>query len=151
MKRTKGLARTAGLSRATGLTRTARKRRTIRDTGPSRAVRALVLERDDHACARCGVNIVGRVASIHHRVRRSQGGRNTPENLVTLCGSGVTECHGWVHQNITQAKVFGWLLDGTADPALEGVTYASERRPGMILWLTRAGKRTSVDPREVAA
>lgn len=114
-------------------------------------MKAAIRKRDDYACARCGINVAERLHSIHHRVRRSQGGRNVPECLITLCGDGVRGCHGWVHRNVAEARAAGWLLLGTDDPALEGVTYASEHGPGVTLWLTHDGKRAADDPREVAA
>jgi hypothetical protein len=114
-------------------------------------VKAAVRQRDLHACARCGVNIAGRNHSIHHRVRRSQGGKNVPECLITLCGDGVRGCHGWVHQNPTEARAMGYLLLGTDDPAQVSVMYASEYAPWPRLWLTRDGKRVTADPSEAAA
>jgi len=149
--RTKGLARTARLAPGTGLKRAERKRRPARDTGPSVRVRALVLGRDEHACARCGMSVTDRPRSIHHRVRRSQGGGNSPENLITLCGSGVTGCHGWVHANVAEARAPGWLLLGDDDPLAESVMYAAEYGPAVTFWLTRDGKREADDPREAAA
>jgi len=125
----------------------ARKRRRVRDTGPSPAVRKLVLDRDGFLCVRCGISVAGRPRSIHHRIRRSQCGSNAPENLITLCPG----CHGWVHGNIAEARASGWLLLGTGDPAAEGVLYASEHGSGMTLWLTRAGKLSTGDPGEAAA
>jgi hypothetical protein len=157
MKRTpmpapnKRLARTARLTRSAGLPRTERKRKPRRNTDPSPAMKEAVRKRDEHACARCGISITGRLHSIHHRVRRSQGGKNVPECLVTLCGDGLLGCHGWVHRNPAEARAFGWLLLGTDDPALEGVTYASEYGGETKLWLTRDGKRVAEDPLEAAA
>lgn len=34
--------------------------------------------------------------SIHHVLKRSQGGDDVRANLVALCGSGTTGCHGAV-------------------------------------------------------
>jgi hypothetical protein len=33
-----------------------------------------------------------------------------PANLITLCGSGVDGCHGWVESNREQARLDGYLL-----------------------------------------
>lgn len=151
LPRTGGLSRGTGLSRATELSRAAWKRKPGKATDPTPAMKAAVRRRDLFACARCGTNVAERPSSVHHRVRRSQGGRHVMENLVTLCGTGTTNCHGWVHANITEARAFGWLLLGTDDPALEGVMYASEYGPWARLWLTADGKRSAVDPAEAAA
>jgi hypothetical protein len=37
-----------------------------------------------------------RTQSIHHVVKRSQGGDDVPANLVGLCGDGTRGCHGRV-------------------------------------------------------
>jgi hypothetical protein len=131
--------------------RTAWVRKPGTSTDPSPTMKAAVRKRDDYACARCGINIAERPSSVHHRVRRSQRGRNVMENLVTLCGDGILGCHGWVHRHVAEARASGWLLLGTDDSALEGVMYASEFGSGVTLWLTRDGKRVTDDPRGVAA
>lgn len=41
----------------------------------------------------------------HHIQRRSQGGPDTAENLVTLCAAH----HGWVHANPQRASTLGLL------------------------------------------
>lgn len=35
---------------------------------------------------------------------------NLAANLVLLCGSGVTGCHGWVESNRAEATELGWLV-----------------------------------------
>jgi hypothetical protein len=151
LPRTGGLPRGTGPSRATELSRTTWKRKPGKATDPTPAMKAAVRKRDLFACARCGMNIAERPSNVHHRVRRSQGGKHVMENLVTLCGDGVAGCHGWVHANITEARAFGWLLLGTDDPALEGVMYAGECGSWARLWLTSDGRRLLDDPGEVAA
>lgn len=78
-------------------------------------VRALVRQRDGHRCLRCDRSILDSPASIHHRVPRRMGGTSDPRsddprNLVTLCGTGTTGCHGWVESNRNEARESGWLL-----------------------------------------
>ena len=41
-------------------------------------------------CCICG-NVL---FSVHHVLKRLQGGDDVKENLVPLCGSGTTGCHG---------------------------------------------------------
>jgi hypothetical protein len=53
--------------------------------------------------------------NIHHRKPRQMGGSrmawlNEPENLLMLCGSGTTGCHGWIESHRTDGYHFGWLL-----------------------------------------
>ncbi len=55
------------------------------------AVRRAVLDRDDWQCQHCGS---GGPLHIHHLRRRSQGGPDLAENLLTLCW----RCHDEVHR-----------------------------------------------------
>lgn len=72
------------------------------DTGPDKNTRDLVKERDDWTCVCCGkptIGIPGVDYSVQHRVARGDGGTsdpaiNSPANLILLCGSAVTGCHG---------------------------------------------------------
>jgi hypothetical protein len=41
--------------------------------------------------------------SLHHLVGRDLGGDDTEDNLVPLCGSGTTLCHGKVEHFIREA------------------------------------------------
>lgn len=84
-------------------------------------VRLLVLERDEWSCVRCCRSIgEHRLYSLHHRCPRRMGGTasldiNLPSNLVTLCGTGTTGCHGWIESHRTQAVEDGWLLASIVD------------------------------------
>lgn len=140
------LARTRGLERKPA----APKRKPPRSTGPSRDMRAMVLERDGASCLRCGAPVAGRPYSIHHRKRRSQSGASTFENLVTLCGDGVFLCHGWVHAHVSEAFDAGWLVPGAADPAHVPVLVVSPHGSGALVYLSADGTFTTGRP-EVAA
>jgi hypothetical protein len=74
------------------------------------ATREEIRARDQHRCARCG-SAAG--LHVHHRIRRSQGGKDTSENMITLCHA----CHTWVHQNPMAARRTGLLLSRSSDPA----------------------------------
>lgn len=79
------------------------------------AVRDAVRLRAGGLCERCGRSVVNVPASIHHRRPRGMGGSRDPAvesvgNLVVLCGSGTTGCHGWVEQNRVDAVGHGWLV-----------------------------------------
>jgi hypothetical protein len=78
-------------------------------------VRATVLSRDAGKCARCNVSVLNIPASVHHRRRRGSGGTSDhrsfdPRNLVTLCGTGTTGCHGEVESYRALAYDTGWLI-----------------------------------------
>ena len=52
--------------------------------------RKTVYARDGYRCALCDST---QYIQIHHVVPRSQGGTNSPQNLITLCHA----CHGLCH------------------------------------------------------
>lgn len=84
-----------------------------------------VLTRDGFACIRCRVRsgMYGMLdLNIHHRQPRGMGGSTdplsaSPANLLTLCGSGTTGCHGWVESHRTQAEALGFIVRHGIDPA----------------------------------
>jgi 5-methylcytosine-specific restriction endonuclease McrA len=57
------------------------------------SVRAAVLARDRHRCATTGCRST-HFLEVHHVKRRTEGGSNRAENLITLC----SRCHGFVHE-----------------------------------------------------
>lgn len=77
--------------------------------------RFTVFYRANYRCEKCGGLGDAFGWSVHHRVPRKMGGsRNEilhlPANLILLCGSGVTGCHGWVESNRDKAREQGFLL-----------------------------------------
>jgi len=56
----------------------------------SRAEWDMIVEEKAGPCRACGELEV----SFHHIVPRSLGGDDVPANLIPLCGSGTTGCHG---------------------------------------------------------
>lgn len=128
LKRGKPLAQTSGLARRTPLTSrppagtptTPRPRR--RDTGPDAATTSLLWDRAGGRCERCGRDLVGQPASRHHRQPRGMGGStrgdvNALPNLLLLCGTGTTGCHGEVEANRAQSNTYGWLVPIGYQPA----------------------------------
>ena len=68
------------------------KNRRSTDSGPTQAVRYHVLMADSYKCRLCSsINNL----HIHHVKYRSEGGKHTSDNLITLC----LECHEKVHSN----------------------------------------------------
>jgi hypothetical protein len=105
-----------------------------RDTGPDRTTRDLVKLRDDWHCAKCGRVIFETSEwSIHHRRNRGSGGTSRPElnrpsNLLLVCGSATTLCHGELTQNRDRHAFLtaGWVvsLNSRQDPAEVPVLHA---------------------------
>jgi hypothetical protein len=84
------------------------------------AARTLVRARDGHRCQRCGCSIVDVPSSVHHRKLKGLGGSallETAENLIRMCGTGTTGCHGWAHANPELARAFGWIVGRFLNPA----------------------------------
>jgi hypothetical protein len=56
----------------------------------------------------------------HHRLIRRQGGPDTLENLVSLCGPFPAGCHGWAHRaGQAEARALGLLLPAAGGPPQE--------------------------------
>ena len=93
-------------------------------SGPDRLTVDAVLERDCWSCVLCGTGVTGergRDWSIHHRRPRAMGGTdrldsNSPANLLTVCGSGTSGCHGVIESHRAAAYNAGWLLHQGDDP-----------------------------------
>lgn len=47
----------------------------------------------DRECAACG----GQAANSHHVLPKDRGGDDVRENIIGLCGSGTSGCHGAHH------------------------------------------------------
>ena len=73
--------------------------------GHERLVAAMNLE---DWCFRCGQE----AAHKHHRKLRSQGGDNSPANLIRVCA----ECHDWIHYNPAEAYEQGYLVKSWQNP-----------------------------------
>lgn len=106
----------------------------------------LIFYRDDERCARCGMRLLwewrGSRWSIHHRKPRGNGGttrRMTPADGLTLCGTGVTGCHGLIESNRKMAYAEGWLVKQAED-----CRNVPARVHGIMHWLTAWGSRVPV-------
>lgn len=84
-----------------------------------KACRTIVEVRAGLNCERCNVYVHVRGLTMHHRVKLSQGGLWTPQNVVRLCGHGTTRdgCHCWVEHNPDDAEVEGFHVRPWNDPA----------------------------------
>lgn len=62
--------------------------------------KAYVLHRDDYSCQSNRKVKHSKKLQVHHKIFRSQGGTNTPSNLLTLCES----CHDDLHKGLFELK-----------------------------------------------
>lgn len=107
---------------------------------PTAATCDAVDERDRQCCARCGQYIVG--GSRHHRKLRRYGDHGAA-NLILLCGSGTTGCHGWVHAHPKLSYAQGWMIRGHGTPC-EVPLY--HRTIGSWVLLLDTGSFTMITP-----
>jgi hypothetical protein len=123
-----------------------------RPAGVSAETAETVLTRDGRSCVRCSKSIAGGERgvdfSIHHRIPRGMGGSrdprlSSPANLLTLCGSGVTFCHGKVEANRTAALLQGFLLHRIQEPTEVPVRTAT----GWVLLDDEGGWKAAADAR----
>ena len=114
-----------------------------------KTVRLVFYIRDEESCTRCGQGLRwedrGHGWSMHHRRPRGMGGSKDPalalpSNALTLCGSGVTGCHGWVETNRDEALEQGFLVSRYGTPEDIPVLYRGELR-----FLTSWGSTVRVD------
>lgn len=97
-------------------------------TGPDQATVDAALQRDQFSCVVCGGALHGDRGtdwSIHHRLRRSQGGDNRLSNLVSVCGHGTAGDHGAIHAAPEVARRAGWMLRRGDDPTLMVMAHAA--------------------------
>jgi hypothetical protein len=128
-------------------------RKAVRDTGPSSETRAMVYARDGCRCVCCGLSIIGRVHSVQHRKRRSQGGTNDLSNLITVLGNGTTGHHARIDSRTDphdEAK--GYTVRSWQDPREVGVMiFDSPDGSGVTKWLSDDGAYLDEAPEWLAA
>ncbi len=74
-------------------------------------IRAALHERAGSRCEICSKP----ANNAHHRRNRSQGGKDALSNLMLLCGSGTTGCHGRVTMHPKWAAENGYAIRGKVD------------------------------------
>ena len=91
----------------------------------TRKIRREVITRDKQTCQWCGrwVDVESGAYSLQHRRARGMGGSkridtDLPCNLVTMCGSGTTGCHGLIESHRDVARERGFTLRDRDKPEL---------------------------------
>ena len=85
---------------------------------PTRRTCDLVDARDECRCVCCGKSLYSVLTfSRHHWHMRSHSfpGLHEASNVIDVCGSGSTGCHGWIHEHPKEALANGWLVSGYDD------------------------------------
>lgn len=110
-----------------------------------RVISEKVDERDRYACVRCGQPLNVTPGSRHHRQRRAIGG-HTLANIVLLCGSGTTGCHGWVHAHPREARAAGWIVraEGLVTPSEIPVQVVAGGLGSPLIWVMLAPQGRSM-------
>lgn len=83
---------------------------------PMAPARPVVEKRSAGMCERCGA---ARATDMHHRKLRRHGD-HSPANLVHLCRT----CHNWVHGNVEEALLTGFICPSWENPRLQLVKHA---------------------------
>jgi len=80
-------------------------------------------------CRGCG----GPASSFHHVVPRGQRGDDVPANVIPLCGTGTTGCHGAITTHTPGWEAIASAIRGSLSPAETQYVYAKRGR----WWLDR--------------
>lgn len=80
---------------------------------------------------------LGRATNRHHRKNRSQGGRWDPTQILHVCGSGSTGCHGALtntNGRRQESVDAGWIVPSHGDPAsTEVLLWHNDRQDWFLL------------------
>ncbi len=118
---------------------------------PDAATRRLVLARDGWRCVCCGVSVIGKPYSLQPRKSMSQGGDNSPSNLITVLGRSGQLCCGRIESRRDPADEAAgfWIGPGEeprSDPRCIPIALASPGGPRITVWLTPDGHYSTQTP-----
>ena len=108
MKRGKPPKRKTPLKRGNPPKRTALKRKVKRNK-PLDEARVVAMQRAEMLCEAKWENCTRYGVHAHHKRRKSQGGADTPDNLLIVCAY----CHLMIHTNPQEASERGHLVMGS--------------------------------------
>lgn len=81
------------------------------------SVRKEVYSRDGYRCALCDST---KYIQIHHYIKRSLGGSNSPHNLITLCADCHNQTHGTkIYEDITVEDMEQAIVEYLEDEYME--------------------------------
>jgi len=97
----------------------------------------------------CEVCRRARATNAQHRKNRSQGGTWDLSNLIHVCGSGTTGCHGAIHANPLKSYANGWSVRSCFAPAdMPALLWTPFGR--IYVWLRDDGSWDPVDFTELS-
>ena len=149
------LARRSPIARGGPLKRGSSKPGRPRNTGPSATTSDIVWARAGGRCEICAGPLAGVLGfSRHHRLPRRMGGSrrpelNAPSNLLVICGSGTTGCHGRIESHRERAYEDGLILRADQNPLHVPAMLADPHHPSLwprLVWLTDDGTYTEEPP-----
>ena len=109
-------------------------------------VREIVFARDNHTCVVCGAP----ATNVHHRLLRSRAPKDpllhNPCNLISVCGSGTTGCHGRIHANPQWAHKHGYMVHSWDEPERVKCEILEEDGKTHGTYLNLFGEKTYIRP-----
>lgn len=108
--------------------------------------RFAVLARAFYKCERCDRDFLGYPVSVHHRRPRMMGGSKNEmlhemANLIVLCGTGTSGCHGWIESNRAVARELGYLIQKIE--SAEEIPF--QDKSGLWFKIDNKGQKTQLD------
>ncbi len=108
--------------------------------------RFAVLARAFYKCERCDRDFLGYPVSVHHRRPRMMGGSKNEmlhemANLIVLCGTGTSGCHGWIESNRAVARELGYLIQKIE--SAEEIPF--QGKSGLWFKIDNKGQKTQLD------
>lgn len=79
--------------------------------------RALIYERCQGRCEKCGASMVFASMVLHHRIRKAQGRSDDPSNLLAVTATCHTLGTDSIHLNPENSYKNGWLIHKGGNPA----------------------------------
>ncbi len=105
------------------------------------SVRNQVAQRDKYRCQECGVRVgrsmSGRLPGLqfhaHHKVPQSKGGKDTPNNLVTMCAvchaTKRSRGHALLFSRIAKRNLGDFIIWFLRDFGMESLAYSERLDP----------------------